>query len=68
MSLLFISLGMVESFQEVELGLPQFSDIVVNGEDLEAASSISLRSEVSEEQSLTKTADKSAATVSSFIG
>ena len=57
---------MVESFQEVELGLPQFSDITVNGEDMEAASFTSLKSGASEEQSQTKTAaEKTSNAVSS---
>lgn len=57
---------MVESFQEVELGLPQFSDITLNGDGLEAASATSLKSEATEEQSQTKTAaDKPTTVVSS---
>ena len=61
-----LHLGMVESFQEVELGLPQFSDITVNGDGLEAASTTSIKSEATEEQSQTKAeADKSTTAVSS---
>jgi hypothetical protein len=47
---------MVESFQEVELGLPQFSDITLNGDGLEAAGAASLKSEATEDQSQSTTA------------
>ena len=47
---------MAESFQEVELGLPQFSDTGLNGDGLETASAASIKSEATEEQSPTKTA------------
>ena len=62
-----INVGMVESFQEVELGLPQFSDITMNGDGLEAASATSIKSEATEDQSQTTTAatDKPSTTVSS---
>ena len=62
-----INVGMVESFQEVELGLPQFSDITTNGDGLEAASATSIKSEATEDQSQTTTAstDKPSTAVSS---
>ena len=47
---------MAESFQEVELGLPQFSDTGLNGDGLETASAALIKSEATEEQSQTKTA------------
>lgn len=44
--------GLADSFQEVELGLPTFSDDnIVNGEDLEVEMTSFLMSKESEEQS-----------------
>ena len=62
---------MVESFQEVELGLPQFSDITLSGEDMEAgrSSSTSLKSVAGEEQTQMKTAaaDKAVSSIKSTV-
>ena len=59
MHTMYLYVGIVDSFQEVDLGIPAFSDVVVNGKELEAASSISVKSEGSEEQSDEKATDKS---------
>lgn len=54
---------LVDTLQEVDLSSAQFSDVTVNGEELEVVSS-SVKTEVSEGQSEAKMDDKSAATVS----
>lgn len=56
---------LADSFQEVELGLPPFSDDNIdNGEDLEGETSSFLKCKVGEEQSEPKTNGKSDASVS----
>ena len=61
---MYMHVGIVDSFQEVDLGVPGFSDVGINGKDSEASSSMSIKSEVSEEQSEAKANDKSLAAVS----
>ena len=51
----------MESFQEVDLCAPSFSDVIVNGEDSEPTAS--LKSEEREEKSESKKNGKSAAMV-----
>ena len=55
LTLLFPSMyvGVADSFQDVELGMPLFSDIALAGEDQETVSSTSLKSEANGEQSQT---------------
>ena len=55
------TVGIVESFQEVDLCAPSFSDVIVNGEDSEPTAS--LKSEEREEKSESKKNGKSAAMV-----